>query len=367
MELLGGRAGARRQCDSGRGSRVSRPATASRAGRPSCSTRSTASQIGMSMPWRAASARTAARRGHALGDVAELRQDPASGSPRASAKPDAPVARQVAGAGEHEVAQARRGPSASRAGRPCAAASRPVSASPRVISAARALWPKPRPSLAPAAIASTFLTAPPISTPAMSSLSYARSVLAAQQRAATSARERRVGRRDGDRGRQAARDFLGEARSGDDADRRAASAAPATGARAPRRRELRVGVTTRNPFDSQTSGARAPAAASVSATSGSAATGVATTTSDARAAVAQRRVTASAPAAGCPAGSGVLARRGDRPPPGRRRAPSRVTRTSGRRARCAASAVPQAPAPTRWTSRSTAFSAGAMARRAGRR
>ena len=37
------------------------------------------------------------------------------------------------------------------------------------MSAARALWPKPSPSLAPAAIASTFLIAPPTSTPAMSS------------------------------------------------------------------------------------------------------------------------------------------------------------------------------------------------------
>ena len=66
---------------------------------------------------------------------------------------------------------APRGPSASRAGRRAPRTRRPVSARPRVISAARALWPKPRPSLAPAAIASTFFTAPPTSTPAMSSLS----------------------------------------------------------------------------------------------------------------------------------------------------------------------------------------------------
>jgi hypothetical protein len=52
---------------------------------------------------------------------------------------------------------------------PSASDSRPVSASPRVMSAARALWPKPSPSLAPAAIASTFLIAPPTSTPVMSS------------------------------------------------------------------------------------------------------------------------------------------------------------------------------------------------------
>ena len=39
-----------------------------------------------------------------------------------------------------------------------------------VISAARALAPKPSPSEMPAATASTFLTAPPSSTPMMSSL-----------------------------------------------------------------------------------------------------------------------------------------------------------------------------------------------------
>ena len=47
---------------------------------------------------------------------------------------------------------------------------RVISASPRVISAARALSPKPSPSEMPAAIAITFLTAPPTSTPITSSL-----------------------------------------------------------------------------------------------------------------------------------------------------------------------------------------------------
>jgi hypothetical protein len=39
------------------------------------------------------------------------------------------------------------------------------SAKPRVVSAAAALAPSPRPDTMPAAIASTFLAAPPISTP----------------------------------------------------------------------------------------------------------------------------------------------------------------------------------------------------------
>ncbi len=66
-------------------------------------------------------------------------------------------------------------PSAFRAGRPAPATCGRISARPRVMSAARALSPKPSPSLAPAAIASTFLTAPPTSTPGRSLLGYARS------------------------------------------------------------------------------------------------------------------------------------------------------------------------------------------------
>ena len=45
-----------------------------------------------------------------------------------------------------------------------------ISWSPRVISAARALSPKPSPSETPAAIATTFFRAPPMSTPVTSSL-----------------------------------------------------------------------------------------------------------------------------------------------------------------------------------------------------
>ena len=53
---------------------------------------------------------------------------------------------------------------------PRARASRVISARPRVISAARAFSPSARPSVMPQAMASTFLTAPPISAPATSSL-----------------------------------------------------------------------------------------------------------------------------------------------------------------------------------------------------
>ena len=48
---------------------------------------------------------------------------------------------------------------------PLATANRVISTRPRVIRAALALFPKPRPSDMPQAMASTFLRAPPISTP----------------------------------------------------------------------------------------------------------------------------------------------------------------------------------------------------------
>jgi hypothetical protein len=51
-----------------------------------------------------------------------------------------------------------------------------ISARPRVISAARAFNPNPSPSHMPVAIAITFFTAPPISTPVRTVLKYTRSV-----------------------------------------------------------------------------------------------------------------------------------------------------------------------------------------------
>ena len=52
---------------------------------------------------------------------------------------------------------------------PLRTANREISARPRVISAARELWPRPSPSATPAAMAMTFLSAPPSSTPGTSS------------------------------------------------------------------------------------------------------------------------------------------------------------------------------------------------------
>ena len=53
---------------------------------------------------------------------------------------------------------------------PMARPKRIISAKPRAISAARAFWPSPRPSTTPQAMARTFLTAPPTSAPATSSV-----------------------------------------------------------------------------------------------------------------------------------------------------------------------------------------------------
>ena len=108
-------------------------------------------------------------RSDTFGDVpqrAEYRRQRLAGGQH---QPDAAVARQIAGRGQHQIAEAGQ----PHEGLALAAeryARRAVSARPRVMSAARALWPKPRPSLTPVAIASTFFTAPPISTPIKSSL-----------------------------------------------------------------------------------------------------------------------------------------------------------------------------------------------------
>ena len=104
--------------------------------------------------------------------------------------------------------------------------------------------------------------------------------------------------------------------------------------------------TATNPFDSQKSGARAPAAARSRATPGNAATGVATTTSDAAAAVASVLVTASESGSTMPGRYLSLLRRAAIAAACAASRAQSVTARSSRRDRWAASAVPQAPAPT---------------------
>lgn len=124
----------------------------------------------MSTPRRCASRCTACV---VLTPSATMHMDEADvlpGSHRPEAQPDLTVAGQIARTGEHEVPEPgkpheRRRPSPKRhtkAGW--------VSARPRVTSAALAFSPKPSPSLRPAAMAMTFLIAPPSSTPGTSVL-----------------------------------------------------------------------------------------------------------------------------------------------------------------------------------------------------
>ena len=78
------------------------------------------------------------------------------------------VTREAACTGQHQVARPA-SPAMVSACAPQATASRVISANPRVMSAAAVLWPRPSPSTTPAAMAMTFLSEPPSSTPTMSS------------------------------------------------------------------------------------------------------------------------------------------------------------------------------------------------------
>ena len=121
---------------------------------------------------RSASRRRARRR--ARSTIGALRTPsatwPRSARMRASALPPASSTPTVRLRDRSPVAVSTRSPSPDRpmkvsASAPRATPSRVISARPRVTSAARALRPRPMPSAMPVAIASTFLTAPPTSTP----------------------------------------------------------------------------------------------------------------------------------------------------------------------------------------------------------
>ena len=217
----------------------------------------TASVIGISMPWCAASARAARAACDAFGDVAERGEDRVERLARARARARRCRLRDsVAGAGQHEVAQAREphqrlAPPAHR--RPTR---RAISASPRVISAARALWPKPRPSASAGRDREHVLDrAADLDAGDVVGLVDAQRVAAQQRRglraratASVAAATSAVG---SPRATSPAK--LGPDTTPTGAGQRGAIA----GARASRRRPARRGAT--KPFDSQTSGARTPA------------------------------------------------------------------------------------------------------------
>ena len=105
-----------------------------------------------------------ARRRHPLGDLRHRVEDLVDRLALADAVADHPIARerpkQVP-----KVSPTPERPKTVEDSPPVLVTSRRISPHPRVTSAAIAFVPSPRPSLIPAAIAMTFFTAPPISTP----------------------------------------------------------------------------------------------------------------------------------------------------------------------------------------------------------
>src|SRR5256712_7686490 len=134
---------------------------------PSKSTAPTSSQMGMLTAWRraSASAEVTVRTPSATMRVRYSRA--ATVSPRVSAMPSWRLRERL------PVHVRTRSPKPASPARvadiaPSATASRVISASPRVMSAARAFSPRPSPSTRPVAIAITFFSAPPVSTPTTS-------------------------------------------------------------------------------------------------------------------------------------------------------------------------------------------------------
>src|SRR5213596_1696745 len=154
-------------------SRSIRSATACRGGLPPNNTSATCPAIGSSTPCRAPSV-TAAR---AVFTPSATEARPASAS--ASAVPCASSTPSDRLRDKGPVAVRMRSPIPARPANvagsaPSATPSRVISASPRVSSAARVLCPNPSPSRMPAARATTFLSAPPSSTPSTSVCEYTR-------------------------------------------------------------------------------------------------------------------------------------------------------------------------------------------------
>ncbi len=137
-----------------------------------------------------------------------------------------------------------------------------------MISAARALSPKPRPSLVPAAIANTFLTAPPTSMPGRSSLAYARSASPRSSAATLAVSAASVA---------ATTSAVGNPRATSSANVGPVTVPTGRGHRAASARfgNDQSSPHATKPFASDTSGAATPAAFSAAASDSNCATGVA--------------------------------------------------------------------------------------------
>ena len=137
---------------------------ASGIGWPSCTTARTASQIGSSTPSLRAMSVTVT----ALTTPSTTAGRPASRASAVSPRPRPSPKEKLRDCSLEQVSV--RSPSPARPltvsrAPPRASARRLISARPRVISAARVLAPKPTPWAMPQAMAMTFFTAPPTSTP----------------------------------------------------------------------------------------------------------------------------------------------------------------------------------------------------------
>src|SRR5437870_274417 len=159
--------GLRYRSSSRRRGRSRSEASASVGALPSKSTAPTSWQMGMLTPWRRASASAEVTVRTPSATMRVRSSTAATVSPFVSAMPSWRLRERL------PVHVRTRSPKPASPARvadiaPSATASRVISASPRVMSAARAFSPRPSPSTRPVAIAITFFSAPPVSTPTTS-------------------------------------------------------------------------------------------------------------------------------------------------------------------------------------------------------
>src|SRR3989442_11419193 len=159
--------GLRYRSSSRRRGRSRSEASASVGALPSKSTAPTSWQMGMPTPWRRASASAEVTVRTPSATMRVRSSTAATVSPCVRAMPSWRLRERLP---VHVRTRAPKPASPARGAgsAPSAPATRVISASPRVMSAARAFSPRPSPSTRPVAIAITFFSAPPVSTPTTS-------------------------------------------------------------------------------------------------------------------------------------------------------------------------------------------------------
>src|SRR3989454_4477613 len=159
--------GLRYRSSSRRRGRSRSEASASVGALPSKSTAPTSWQMGMPTPWRRASASAEVTVRTPSATMRVRSSTAATVSPCVRAMPSWRLREGLPADGGAEGPQPA-SPARGAGIAPSATASRVISASPLVMSAARAFSPRPSPSTRPVAIAITFFSAPPVSTPTTS-------------------------------------------------------------------------------------------------------------------------------------------------------------------------------------------------------